>query len=489
MTSPPLSPRAEEPARSPSGSGLRLAALAILVALGLLVLNGALLFAALERGDAVGIFAVEAVITLSLLGAALLHIRQLTKERRRYALGTVLGDLSSAPSDIESTARQALTVLIAHRVADAGAVALAGDDSEEMRPVAAHGYPGGWIAGAPPRALPARGADVETGQDQHAHPWVSPIADGLGDHPWVARIPLLSGGNPIGLLLLAGRQRGPLNDHTLLARFGAQLATALDHAAMYEASYDREQGLEALDRRRRDFIAALAHELRTPLTSIQAFSDLLQLQPMAMDETAEQLVDSLNQGVQRLNFLVDDLLDLGQSESTGFTVTPTLVDLPALFGSAETLLRPAYLLRQQSLSIEIGEGGHAVLADRQRLEQVLLGLLSNANRYTPPGGTVAARSVAAEGNVRIEVDDSGEGVPEGLRKRIFDPYYRVDRDDATVHGSGLGLAVARQLIELQSGRIWVEQSPAGGARFCVELPQPAAGPTTAVVEPTAPDGA
>ena len=473
MTLTPSPPRPAEGARSPSTLGLRLAVTAVVVAIGVLVLNAAVLFAALDRVDP-GIFAVQVLITVLLLVAALLHIRQLTRERRRYALGTLLGDISTGPRGIEPTAQRALSALIASGVAEAGLIALADDDPDEMRPIAAHGYQAGWVEDASPRALPAPAATVESGREPDTHPWIAPVSERLGGRPWVAHVPLMSGGNAIGLLLLAARRPAALDDDALLERFGAQLAIALDHAAMSEASYMREQSLEALDQQRREFIAALAHELRTPLTSIQAFADLLQLQPMAMDETAEQLVNSLNQGVQRLNLLVNDLLDLGQSEVAGFAISPAAVELSQLFSSIETLLRPAILLREQSLTIEVGNGAALVLADQQRLEQVLLNLLSNANRYTPVGGAITIRAVATADGVRIEVEDTGEGVPDRLRDRIFDPYYRVERDDATVHGSGLGLAVARQLIELQSGRIWVEQPEAGGARFCVELPRPVA---------------
>jgi signal transduction histidine kinase len=449
---------------------------AVLVAVGLLVVNAAVLYAVLDRVD-IGIFVVQALLTLLLLVAALLHIRQLGRDRRRFALSTVLSDLAAEPSDVAVTAEAALAALLGNELAEAGLIALAGDESEEeMGVVATDGYPAGWPVEARPRALPARDSVVSVGRDQDDHPWIAPLVTSIGAYPWVARIPLHSGGNPIGLLLLTAGRPGALQDETLLERLSTQLATALDHSAMYEASYAREQRLEALDQQRRDFIGSLAHEVRTPLTSIQAFADLLQLQPAAMDETAEQLVNSLNQGVQRLNLLVNDLLDLGQSESAGFTVTPAVVELAELFGEIESLLRPAYLLREQTLAIEIGDGGAAVRADRARLEQVLLNLLSNAHRYTPLGGAVSLRTWAADGRVRIEIDDSGEGVPEHLRERVFDPYYRVDRGDATVHGSGLGLAVARQLIELQSGRIWVEDAPTGGARFCVELPRAGVGP-------------
>ena len=101
---------------------------------------------------------------------------------------------------------------------------------------------------------------------------------------------------------------------------------------------------------------------------------------------------------------------------------------------------------------------------------MLLNLLSNANRFTPEEGSVTARASLTEDRVRIEVDDSGPGIDPADRAQIFQPFYRVQRDGAPeVPGSGLGLAVARRLIELQDGRIWVEDGPEQGSRFCIEL--------------------
>ena len=455
---------------------MHLAIGAVLVAAVILAADAALLYAVTDEVDGV-LFGVHVAVVALLLAAALLHIRQLARERRRYALGTVLADLSASPSDIRPTAETALDLLIGSGVCEAGMVALADDETEEMRPIAARGYPDGWVRSARPRVLPGEGDSIDSGRGLAGHPWITPVAEELGGWPWVARIPLTSGGGAIGMVMLTARRPGPLDDEALLERFGAQIATALDHAAMYEASYLRERDLEELDARRREFIGALAHEVRTPLTSIQAFAELLQLQPVAMDDTAEQLVSSLEHGVQRLNQLVNDLLDLGRGEAVGFSVTPEVIELPPLFAEIELLLSPAYLLREQLLTFEIGEGASRVVADRARLEQVLLNLLSNANRHTPPRGEVVARARQTEQRrLRIEVEDSGAGVPPEERERIFDPYYRVEQRDQPVHGSGLGLAVARQLVELQHGRIWVEGREGGGSRFCVELPLPADAP-------------
>ena len=460
------------PKHLPPFDGVLRLTLVVVVATIVVVAANVAVYYAVTNGIDLRILSFQLLSAVLVLIAILTHLRQLQRERWRHALSTLISDLSANPRGIEATAERALLVLTTGGAVQAGLVALAAEGTGEMRPIATLGYPDGWAEGAAPRVLPGDHDTIDSGRGLAGHPWVEPVASSLDGWPWVARVPLTSGGDAIGQLMLAAKRPGPLADYTLLKRFGAQLSTALDHAAMYEAAYHREQELEDLDQRRREFIGALAHEVRTPLTSIQAFIDLLQLQQAVMDETAEQLVSSLEHGVQRLNLLVSDLLDLGQSEGAGFTVKPEATELHARLAEVKTLLRPSYLLREQELTIDVADDATTVLADPARLEQVLLNLLSNAHRYTPPKGKVSARTRSAKGGrIRIEIEDSGPGIPADQREHIFDAYFRVDRrDKPPAPGSGLGLAIARQLVELQGGRIWAEDCEGGGSRFCIELP-------------------
>jgi signal transduction histidine kinase len=134
-------------------------------------------------------------------------------------------------------------------------------------------------------------------------------------------------------------------------------------------------------------------------------------------------------------------------------------------------MRPAFLLRRQELVLDLPAETPHVLADRQLLEQVVLNLLANANRHAPNGTSVTLTSRAAEHDrVVLMVDDQGAGVPPEFRERIFEPYFRVpESGGAEMPGSGLGLAVARRLLQQMGGRIWVAERPGKGARFCVEL--------------------
>ena len=135
-------------------------------------------------------------------------------------------------------------------------------------------------------------------------------------------------------------------------------------------------------------------------------------------------------------------------------------------------MRPALMLREQTVIGDVPEAPLYVVADPHRLEQVILAILSNANRHAPPASDIVLRAVRTpEGRVRLEIRDYGDGIAREDCERIFEAYYRVRGPGGeSVPGSGLGLAVARRLIEAQGGRVWVDAPEDGpGARFCIEL--------------------
>ncbi len=398
------------------------------------------------------------------------YIGSLTDERQRHAGQELLLRVLQEPRNIRDTATEALTLLVSAGVGQAGVIAVADEEDEVLRVVAAAGYPEGWVLRASPLHLVGSGQPVVR-REEDPPPWVAPLGNTFGKRPWVARIPLVRSDNVIGLVILVARREGVLQDTSVLAAIADQLSAALEHAALYEAAYRRELDLEGQDQRRREFIAAISHEIRTPLTSIQAFAELLLLDRGSMDAGAESLVTSLTLGVGRLNSLVADLIDLGRAGRQAHEVHTTELDVVELLRSADAVLRPAFLLREQSLVLEVPEHPLHAVADQRLLEQVVMSLLSNANRHAPPGGSVVLRArPTGDGHVRLEVEDSGPGIPPEERERIFEPYYRVPRTDgAGVPGSGLGLAVARQLIDQQDGRIWVESAEHGGACFMVEV--------------------
>ena len=430
----------------------------------------AVTYAVLDAFD-VRLLVLDIGLLMLALGPAAWYIGSLTEERQRHAAQVVLLDVVAQPRNIGDAARGALSALTRHHIADAGVIALTDEHDDAQRIIAAVGYPEGWVKIAPPVR---HGADLTPliGREREVHPWVEPLGRSLGKRPWVARIPISSNADRIGMLLLVSRQGRAIRDPIVLATIAAQVGAALDHAALYEAAYQRERELEAQDQRRRDFMAAISHEIRTPLMSIQAFADLLRMDTDSMDSAADELVNSLTEGVSRLNRLVTDLIDLGRSGGQEFEVVVTEVDAIQAVRAAESMSRPSFLVREQVVVGDVPEAPLLVLADPHRLEQVILAVLSNANRHAPPASEIELRALRTDdGHVRIEVRDHGTGIAREDRERIFEPYYRVRGPGGeSLPGSGLGLAVARRMIEAQGGRIWAEDCSDGpGARFCIEV--------------------
>ena len=427
------------------------------------------------RDEQARLAALEGALAVALLGLAWWRIAGVTRERTRSAIVDGLVEAFSTPATIEDTSRTAVASLVGTQVATAAIVAVAREDSdgrERLVPAAASGYPAeamppdGTVDAVPREPRLAR-------ERSEADPWLALLPDTIGPHPWVARVPLLRGEEVLGSLVLASRSPGMLRDTRTLALVGALVAGALDHARLYQAAFERSAELEQQDARRREFLYAITHELRSPLKAIQAFADLL-MADAALVGAHGHLLTSLARGVERLSTLVNELLDLGRVEQPEMRVSLAPVDVVAALHNAETILRPAFMAREQSWAVEVPDEPLMALADAKALDQVLMNILSNANRFTPAHGRLGIRAHPDDGHVRIEVCDSGPGIDPRDRARVFEPFYRVSRPGAAqVPGSGLGLAVAQRLMQLQGGRIWVEDGDGEGSRFCIELPSAA----------------
>jgi signal transduction histidine kinase len=471
-------------ARRPLAWTLRLGALA-LTALVLAAHLGAAL--AFDDGLDARLLAADGAIVAVVAVVLLLAVERGIRERRRQAVIRALLGALTEPRPIDRTAHELARALVATRMADAALVSVTLAETRaggQMLPVAAAGYPEGWLAAAAAAALPpvaevelASAAPAGARRDAGAHPWLAPLMPRLGRRPRVAALPLVRGDELLGTLLLAARRGRLLRDDALRSVVASLAAAALDQARLHHAAEERLRALEQQEERRREFMSAISHEIRTPLTSIRAFAELLTQglgrgapRSAGAEAGQEALLASLSHGVERLGELVNDLIDLGRgAEAQRLAIAP--LDVRGALRSAESVLRPAVMLRGQSLALELPERPLSALADAGALEQLVMNLLSNANRHTPAGGSIVVRAADAGARVRLEIEDSGPGVLPADRVRIFEPYYRVERRGvAPVPGSGLGLAVARRLAELQGGRVWVTEARSGsGACFCVEL--------------------
>jgi two-component system phosphate regulon sensor histidine kinase PhoR len=228
--------------------------------------------------------------------------------------------------------------------------------------------------------------------------------------------------------------------------------------------------LKRLERVRRDFVANVSHELRTPVSVIRGYAETL-AGGTVDPATATRFVSTIQAHAERLANLIGDLLTLSELESRGASFSLTPLPLGELVGHCCHLLDPQAADRQITIDAD-DLPPLTVLADRQRLEQVLMNLLDNAVKYTPAGGRVTVTATTAGEFVSVCVLDTGPGIPPHEQTRIFERFYRLDagrsRDQG---GTGLGLAIVKHIVQLHGGTVWVESVPGQGACFTFTLRQ------------------
>jgi signal transduction histidine kinase len=226
-----------------------------------------------------------------------------------------------------------------------------------------------------------------------------------------------------------------------------------------------------------EFLSMAAHELRTPLTTIMMSAGLA-LEQMkrlaALDEMDPRIVDLVAlvvEGSERMHSLVNDLLDLTRLEQGRITLNLEELDLREVVTASIQVAKPLFESKSQELSLRLPEVQCCVKGDRQRLEQVLINLLSNAHKYTPNGSRIEIRAARSSGECLVTVRDNGPGVPADEVEHIFERFYRSSRhrNDRTA-STGLGLPIARTAAEMHGGRLWAESPPGGGSLFTLALP-------------------
>ena len=230
------------------------------------------------------------------------------------------------------------------------------------------------------------------------------------------------------------------------------------------------ESLEATERRRVELLGDVAHELRTPINTLAGYLEgLLD----GIVQPSPQIWASLRDETGRLDRLADDLRDLSRAEARQFSLNPALVDPSTLVRVALDRLRADFAEEELELVEDVAANLPPVMADRDRTVQVLTNLLTNALRYTPPPGKVTLSvSRTAQSQVLFEVSDTGIGVDVEHVPHLFDRFYRVDKSRSrAAGGSGVGLTIARALVEAQGGRIWAESAgPGQGSTFSFTLP-------------------
>jgi signal transduction histidine kinase len=257
-------------------------------------------------------------------------------------------------------------------------------------------------------------------------------------------------------------------DAQVLCTLAAQAAVAIQNAQLVSALQSAYKKLGELDKLKSDFIAIASHELRTPLGLVLGYASMLK------DETGGAAAEKLNVVVQsalHLRELIEDMVNLRHLETGETALQLTTFDIQDWVRSVCADCDSLATAKRQTISIQLPSEPIQIYADRAQITIVLNNLLTNAVKFTPDGGHIVVRADLGEGDAWISVADSGVGIPPTDLERIFERFYQVEPHLTRRQGGmGLGLPIAKEMVELHGGRIWAESVVGKGSRFTFTLP-------------------
>jgi signal transduction histidine kinase len=232
----------------------------------------------------------------------------------------------------------------------------------------------------------------------------------------------------------------------------------------------RNREVERASKFKDAFLSMMSHELRTPMNAVLGFSELLSdLRHGPLNECQQRYVNQIYLSSQRLVLQINDILDLSTIEAGRIQLTLEDLSVPLAFAEVCSAMHPLVEKKSQTLR-QSASPELVVRANGARFRQILMNLLGNAIKFTPDGGTIALSAHRIDGFVRMEVRDSGPGIPAEEKQRIFEAFHRLKQSDQSTEGTGLGLTITRSLVELHGGRLDLESQPGSGSCFYFTLP-------------------
>lgn len=284
-------------------------------------------------------------------------------------------------------------------------------------------------------------------------------------------VPVRAGDRRVGTIYLVRRPdagRFGAADDRLLSAVAGQLCVVVERERLRREATDAEV-LRRTDQLRTALLNAVSHDLRTPLASIIASAgSLRQSDVVWSQEERAEFAEAIEDQAQRLNRIVSNLLDLSRIEGGMLRPEKGWYDLGALI--EDVVGRHRAITSSHQVGVDVEEDLPPVPLDYVEIDQVLSNLIENAAKYAPTGTAIRVGARRSDREVRVEVADQGPGIPAIAGPHLFDPFYRIDQGQSVAKGLGLGLAVARGLVEAHGGRIWVESRPGVGATFTFTLP-------------------
>jgi signal transduction histidine kinase len=272
----------------------------------------------------------------------------------------------------------------------------------------------------------------------------------------IIAIPLITKEKTIGVIEAANKDDGTFDNHDqrVLEALAAQAAIAIENTRLFRQS---------------DMISELVHELRTPLSALSAAVHLLQRDELEALQR-ERIRQTIANEVHRLNELATNFLEFSRLESGRMRFDKEPIHLEGLLRETYEILRPQADQERITLEAEIQETLAPVMGDRNQLKRMLLNLITNAIKYNKAGGAVRTRLSRQDQGVQIQIQDTGVGIPEDQINKLFDRYYRVPVSEERFGGTGLGLTIARRIVQNHAGEISITSKLGEGSTFTVWLP-------------------
>jgi K+-sensing histidine kinase KdpD len=285
-------------------------------------------------------------------------------------------------------------------------------------------------------------------------------------------VPLKAGGRTIGILSLATAESGRTYteaDVALAEDLGQRAGLAVENAMLFKASQEIGEELRRANEAKDEFLGLVSHELRTPITTIYGGARLLRTRGQHIDEESQTgVLEDIEHESERLHRIVEDLLVLARVELGEEVATE-----PVLVQRAIEKIMSAFKKRRpgRAFVLDLDEEMHPVRASNVYVEQIIVNLMNNADKYSPPETEIELRARMADGEAVISVADRGPGIPAEETELIFERFYRSHGTAKQAGGAGIGLTVCKRLVEAQNGRIWAEPREGGGLVVSFSLPR------------------
>ena len=293
-------------------------------------------------------------------------------------------------------------------------------------------------------------------------------------------VPVMVAGEEESVLVVARRDAEFLDTQAALGAVAAQLAMALERQRLLareqeaaRALSEQMERLRELDVMKDQFVSSVSHELRTPLTSIVGYMELLlDGEAGEVSEDQEHFLGIIGRNCDRLTRLVDDILFVARVDAGRLSLHLEDIDIVDVVTKTVESLRPVAARKDLTLKLDAELDRLELHADPVRIGELLDNLMSNAIKFTPEGGVVTVVVAHDDGTVRLEVRDTGVGIPPEEVQKLFERFFRASTS-SVASGTGLGLSITKSIVEAHRGKIWVESTLGEGTTFLVDLPQEA----------------